>query len=655
MFGRDRAGVAPWRPDGPSSGRLKCMGPGRVLAEVRVFVSDDGVIRRSPRGLGLLVGLVLLRVTGVAGAPRVVVAPPDEDRLLREIAERGRTVAVVLLEDDARGLALTPGATAQRVAMRELAFAATLDPAHARVRRPYLGFSGAVVEVDARGLEALVHHPAVAALVPDRRMQPFLLESVPLVRADRLQGRGLTGAGVGIAILDSGVNRTHRDLAPALLGAGFHALDQGRDVGEGGIDDDTGHGTSVAAVAVSRGRVGKVGVAPEAGLFVAKVLRPEGGWISDWSLAIDYVTTHRDDFAVPIRVINLSLGTTDVDPGCPCDEAMQPFARAVAAARAAGLVVIAASGNQGLTGMLPYPACFSSLLAVGAIYDAALGRSPVSGTYAEFFGGEYAACADAAALRGLACFTNRNACVRLLAPGGAITTASVGGDDVLDTFWGTSQAAPHASGVAAQLLGAYPQLLPEEVDQALLTSWTPRALDPTQPGVTYPVLDALGAEAAVRCGVGCAAPSDCVVGDCDGQGRCTQSPRPTGDPCGVPACQGGQLNVRACDGQGRCVAGETVSCGGFACAATGSGCRIDCRSKADCAGGATCVEGVCRGGSLCTGERCDVGCSCHIGTRQACPSGGWWMLGGFAILSSSRGRRRRLAPAHGAGGAERRG
>lgn len=620
------------------------MDAGQVLAEVRVFVSDGKVIRRSPRGLGLLVGLMLLRVTVVAAAPRGILALRDEDRLLREIAERGRTVAVVLLKDDTGGLTLAPGAMAQRVAMREGAFVATLDPAHARVRRLYLGFSGAVMEVDARGLEALVHHPAVAALVPDQRMQPFLMESVPLVRADRLQVRGLTGAGVGIAILDSGVNRTHRDLAPALLGAGFHALDQGRDVGEGGIDDDTGHGTSVAAVAVSRGRVGKVGVAPEARLFVAKVLRPEGGWISDWSLAIDYVTAHRDDFGVPIRVINLSLGTTEVDPDCPCDEAMQPFARAVAAARAAGLVVIAASGNQGLTGLLPYPACFSAVLAVGAIYDATLGRSPVSGTYAELFGGEYATCADAAELRGLACFTNRNACVRLLAPGGAITAASVGGDDVLDTFWGTSQAAPHVAGVAAQLLGAYPQLVPEQVDQALLTSWTSRVLDPTQSGVTYPVLDALGAHAAVRCGVACAAPSDCVAGDCDGQGRCTQSSRPTGSPCGVPACQDGLLNVKACDGQGGCVAGETVSCGGFACNEAGSGCRIGCRSKADCAGGATCVEGVCRGGTLCMGERCNVGCSCQIGRRPAGPSGGWWMLGGFAILCGSRGRRRFHTP-----------
>jgi subtilisin family serine protease len=587
---------------------------------------------------------MLVRAAAMA-APREVLAPRDEERLVREIAERGRAVAVVLLKDDAREGETAPGTAVRRgvVALRARAFAATLDPAHAWVRRPYLGVSGAVVEVDERGLEALARHPEVAALVPDRRIWPFLMESVPLVRADRLQERGLTGAGVGIAILDSGINRAHRDLAPALLGAGFHALDQGRDVGEGGIDDDTGHGTSVAAVAASRGVVGKVGVAPGARVFVARVLRPAGGWISDWSLAIDYVTAHRDDFEVPIRVINLSLGTTELDAGCPCDAAMQPFAAAVAAARAAGLVVIAASGNQGVTGALPYPACFSAVLAVGAIYDATLGRSPVRGTYAGFFGGEYAECADDAALRGLACFTNRNACMRLLAPGGAITAAAVGGDDVLDTFWGTSQAAPHAAGVAAQLLGAYPQLTPGQVEQALLTSWTPRVLDPAQPGVTYPVLDALGAEAAVRCGVECAAPRDCMVGDCDGQGRCAQSPLPAGSPCGVPACQGGLLNVGACDGQGRCGAGETVSCGGFACDDVGSGCLASCRGAADCAGGATCVKGVCRGGSLCTGERCNVGCSCHVGARPAGPpsAGGWWLLGGFAIFCRSRGRRRR--------------
>jgi subtilisin family serine protease len=134
------------------------------------------------------------------------------------------------------------------------------------------------------------------------------------------------------------------------------------------------------------------------------------------------VTAHRNDFPTPIRVINMSIDSAALDPGWPCDAGSPVFARAAAAAVASGIAVIAASGNGGNPDRMPYPACFSSVLAVGATYDASFGRAPKSGTYRDQFGAEFAACSDTTAPRAFACFTNRDACLALVAPGAAITS-----------------------------------------------------------------------------------------------------------------------------------------------------------------------------------------------------------------------------------------
>ena len=280
-------------------------------------------------------------------------APPDQ--IDQEISDRGQAVVLVTLRPSPG----KPGAGA---------FAETLDGVHAQPRRTFRSFPGAVVRVDAEGYRALRARPDVITIEPDLRVTGHLMQSVPLIRADQTQADGSAGAGVSVSVLDSGMRATHEDLVGALLGSGQHFLE----TGDGpGADDDQGHGSNVSGIVAGRG-VGTTigtGVAPAARIVPVKVLDSQNrGRVSDWIAGVDWVIDNQNAFGVPIRVINMSLGTDVLTAACPCDSdpGMETMRNALAAARAAGILVVASSGNNGDTLQLPYPACFSSVLPVAA-------------------------------------------------------------------------------------------------------------------------------------------------------------------------------------------------------------------------------------------------------------------------------------------------
>ena len=135
------------------------------------------------------------------------------------------------------------------------------------------------------------------------------------------------------------------------------------------------------------------------------------------------------------------------------------------------------------------PACISSSVSVGATYDANFGGFSLFG------------CSEPTAPDKVACFGNSGPGLKLFAPGAAITSAGAQGTS---TFFGTSQAAPHAAGTAALLLQARPSLTPDDVESALVRTGKP-ILDPRN-GLTFPRLDAEAALASVGAG----APGSCV-------------------------------------------------------------------------------------------------------------------------------------------------
>ncbi|GGT44484.1 S8 family serine peptidase [Streptomyces atratus] len=208
--------------------------------------------------------------------------------------------------------------------------------------------------------------PGVTAVHPDTRVLTKTDVSVPLIGAPGVwqrkdpAGSRVTGKGTTVAILDSGVDYTHPDLGGG-LGKG-HKVVGGHDFVNGDEDpkDDNGHGTHVAGIIAGKAaeKGGVTGVAPGANLLAYKVMDADGsGYTSDIIAGIeaasDPANPHRAD------VINMSLG----GPGDGTD----PLGRAATAAVQAGVVVVAAAGNDGPgTGTVSSPATADGVVAVGA-------------------------------------------------------------------------------------------------------------------------------------------------------------------------------------------------------------------------------------------------------------------------------------------------
>jgi subtilisin family serine protease len=255
--------------------------------------------------------------------------------------------------------------------------------------------------------------PAVAQAAGDpRRAEQWALD---IVEADKAWPVS-TGDGAVVAVVDSGVQADHPDLAGRLL--------PGRDFVQNDAvpQDGDGHGTHVTGtiVATAGNGIGIAGVAPGAMVLPVRVLGDDGsGTTADVAKGIDWARTQAVD------VINLSLGSDVPLIGAIGGDDLDA---AIRRALAAGIVVVAAAGNNSMP-VCEQPAVDAGLLCVGAIDKRRL-RSFYSS-----FG------------RGLS----------LVAPGGS--GAPVTGEDVLSTMppstyeelAGTSQAAPHVSGVAALL------------------------------------------------------------------------------------------------------------------------------------------------------------------------------------------------------------
>ncbi len=346
-------------------------------------------------------------------------------------------------------------------------------------------------DVTAEGLGALASDPDVLMVGLDTPTQAHLAHSVPMIHADRVQRSGLTGKGVIVAVLDTGVDAQHPDLAGGIIGeecfcttatgAGCCPNGKGRQSGAGSAADDNGHGTNVTSILAGRGKVASLGVAPDADVVALKVLDRNGaGSSTDLVSALDYLVTSRPD----VKVVNVSLGFQELFAGT-CDTASaatQALSSAIGSLRARGVAVFASTGNEGSSTSLSAPACVSSAIAVG-------------GVYAESVGSVTFGCTDASTKPDqMLCFSNSGSKVALLAPGGPITASKRGGGVV--TMVGTSQATPHAAGAAAVLLEGNRALTASRIESAF-RSTGPVIVDPKN-GLQLHRLDLEAAHATTR-------------------------------------------------------------------------------------------------------------------------------------------------------------
>jgi serine protease AprX len=292
-------------------------------------------------------------------------------------------------------------------------------------------------------------------------------------------GRQITGQGVTVALLDSGIAQVPGLDAPGKVTYGPDLSIEGN--GALAQLDSFGHGTHLAGIIAGRGASNpaadlpgapasvQLGIAPDAGLLSMKLATTDGSTdVSQVIAALDWVTQHQTaPDGSRVRVVNLSFGTDSVQ-----EYQVDPLAAAAENAWRHGLVVVVSGGNEGPdSGRLTDPAIDPYLLAVGAADSG--GRvdgwahdrtQPASFSNVGTTGRHVDLIAPGTSL------------VSMRDPGSTVDTENpqgrVSGDPTGRLFRGsgTSQAAAVVSGAAALLLQAYPTLTPDQVKAALITS-----------------------------------------------------------------------------------------------------------------------------------------------------------------------------------------
>jgi subtilisin len=226
---------------------------------------------------------------------------------------------------------------------------------------------------------------------------------------------GVDTSGIGVAVVDTGIDLDHPDL---------NVVDAYDAVGEAGGEDSggddlNGHGTHVAGTIGGIGN-GVYGAAPGVDLYAVRVLDSAGsGTIADIIAGLEYVLSEPG-----INVVNMSLGGAS-DPSPP-----QPLQDAIEALEAEGVAVCIAAGNEGSDTNGFIPAGYDVGIVVSA-YDAQDGAE-----------------------NGYASFSNYGNAVDIAAPGVNITSTWPDGEYA--AISGTSMATPHVAGVAAAYMAANP-------------------------------------------------------------------------------------------------------------------------------------------------------------------------------------------------------
>jgi serine protease AprX len=287
-----------------------------------------------------------------------------------------------------------------------------------------------------------------------------------------------TGQGVGVALLDSGV-----DPVPGLDAPGKIVYGPDLSVEGNGVlaDQDTyGHGTFMAGLIAGRRATNpshdlpsapasvQLGFAPDAKLLSIKLATTDGSTdVTQVIAALDWVTEHP---VLPdgtrVRVINLSYGTDSAQ-----SYQVDPLAAAAENAWQHGIVVVTSAGNEGTTtGQLTDPAYDPYVLAVGA----ADSSDRIDGWTADHT--EPATFSNVSTSRHVDLLAPGTSLVSLRDPGSFIDDNNpqgrVAGDDSHTLFRGsgTSQAAAVVSGAVADLLQAYPTLTPDQVKYVLVAT-----------------------------------------------------------------------------------------------------------------------------------------------------------------------------------------
>lgn len=350
---------------------------------------------------------------------------------------------------------------------------------------------GFAATVDDTELERLRNDPDVLSVQPDLGgsvtgvlSEQSIGTNGELIGLNAVQALGYDGTGSTVAVLGTGVS-PHPDLEGRVIeercycafanGKGCCPNGGTEEFGSGSARDDLPHETGVAGVIAGNGGIAPRGVAPGAKIVAIRVADATGNiaWTSQVISALDSI------LASPLHVdaVNMSFAIGFLSNSA-CDGDNPALTDAIARVRAKGIVVVAASGNDGATKGIRPPACISGVISVGAVYHTNLESASLLG------------CTDTPAeVDRVTCFSNSAAQLDLLAPGYAVRTPFKKAG--VSSASGTSFSAPHVAGAVALLRQIDPQLTPDAIEQVLES--TGRPIVDGRNGLTTPRLDVFAA------------------------------------------------------------------------------------------------------------------------------------------------------------------
>jgi subtilisin family serine protease len=388
-----------------------------------------------------------------------------------------------------------------------------------RLMRQYTTIPFLALELTPEALAALGQSPLVRGIAEDQLDSLSLAQSVPLIQGPEVWAAGWTGNGWSVAVLDTGVDKTHSFLSGKVVEEACYSATSycpnglTSQVGAGASVPCTyavsgcRHGTHVAGIATGTS-ASFSGVAKGASIIAVQVFSRFTGstscgtgespcalsYVSDQIAGLERVYALRT--TRQIAAVNMSLGGGKYTTQAACDAANASRKAIIDNLRSVGIATVISSGNNGYSDGMGAPGCISTAISVGSTTKT-----------------------DA-----ISSFSNSAAFLSLLAPGSSITSSIPGG--AFAVFSGTSMAAPHVAGAWAIAKQQTPAAPVSTVLAAFRTSMT--WITDSRNGVSVPRLELATALGAVKIGDRVQLTAETGVMGAPGGVELGCSPQPTG-------------------------------------------------------------------------------------------------------------------------------
>ena len=338
------------------------------------------------------------------------------------------------------------------------------------------------LEVTAAELDKLARLPEITSIEEDRIVRRQLAQSTPLIGLSGGTFNSYTGNGQTVAILDTGVEKTHSDLTGRVISEACYsttsATYSSQSLCPGGASSSTAtdsampygtgvcptgecdHGTHVAGIAA-----GANGVARGASIIAVQVFSkfPAGAECGSSACALSFTSDQDSGLqrvynlrsTYNIAAVNMSLGGGQYTSQATCDADSASTKALIDNLRSVGIATVIASGNNGYTSSMSSPGCISSAISVGATWDSSGGSN---------------SCESGSVVDSVTCYSNSASFLKLLAPGSLITAPIPG--NAYGTWNGTSMATPHVAGAWAVLKSKAMAATVDEVYSVLSSTGT---------------------------------------------------------------------------------------------------------------------------------------------------------------------------------------